>query len=209
MTRQELSVASGIPDGGGLTKVIDEMVAYGLISRSYNYKKKVNGNYYKLSDFFSLFYFRFLKTLREHDPHFWTNFLSYPAHRTWCGYAFERLCMAHIHQIKQKLGISGVITETYTFRSSKQKGGAQIDLVIDRTDDVINLCECKYTGRPYELMDTDAADLDRKKDVFIQETGTKKSIHITMITANGLVQNAYRNDVQSEITLDDLFLPTL
>ncbi|MCL2164528.1 MAG: AAA family ATPase [Oscillospiraceae bacterium] len=209
MTRQELSVASGISDGGGLTKVLDEMEACGLLGRSYDYIRKRNGDYYKLIDFFSLFYYKFIKTQKGQDPHFWTNFLSYPAHRIWCGYAFERLCLAHISLIKQKLGISGVITDTYTFRSSRQKGGAQIDLVIDRRDDTINLCECKYTGGPYTLTDADAVDLKRKKAVFLEETGTKKSIHQTMITANGLVQNAYRNEIQSEITLDDLFQPVL
>ena len=94
-----------------------------------------------------------------------------------------------------------------TFRSSQKKGGAQIDIVIDRRDGTINLCECKFTNAEYTLTAADSADLLRKKDVFLRETGTKKSIHMTMITANGLTQNAYRNDVQSEIVLDDLFLP--
>jgi AAA+ ATPase superfamily predicted ATPase len=210
MTRQELSAAVGISDGGGLTKVLAELEACGLIAGSPDIRKRRNGEYYKLVDFFSLFYFRYLKAgKRRGAPHFWTNYLSDPAHRAWCGYAFERLCMAHIRQIKQKLGIAGVITETYAFRSSAKKGGAQIDLLIDRRDGTINLCECKYTGRPYELTEKDANDLERKKDVFLKETGTKKSIHITMITANGLVQNAYRNNIQSEITLDDLFQPVL
>ena len=88
-----------------------------------------------------------------------------------------------------------------------QMGGAQIDLVIDRRDDIINLCECKYSGSPYKLTAEDVAGLERKKTVFLNETCTKKAIHMTMIAANGLVQNAYRNEVQSEITLDDLFLP--
>ena len=205
LTRQELSAASGVSDGGGLTKTLEEMEACGLLSRSFDYKRKKRGDYYTLVDFFTLFYFRFLKPQKGHDPHFWTNFLSNPAHYSWCGYAFERLCMAHIDQIKQRLGISGVITETYTFRSAEQKGGAQINLVIDRRDDTINLCECKYTRTPYEMTDTAAADLERKKAVFVRETGTKKSIHMTMISASGLVQNEYRNDIQSEITLDDLF----
>ena len=205
MTRQELSATSGISDGGGLTNILSEMEACGLVDRSYEFKRRKNGDYYKLIDFFSLFYYKFLKVQKVHDPHFWTNFLSYPAHRAWCGYAFERLCMTHIRQIKQRLGISGVITEIYTFRSIRQKGGAQIDIIIDRRDDVINLCECKYSGMPYELTETDAVSLERKKAVFLEETGTKKAIHMTMITANGLVQNAYRNEIQSEITLDDLF----
>ena len=98
-----------------------------------------------------------------------------------------------------------MITNIYAFRSAKQKGGAQIDLLIDRKDDVINLCECKYANKPYELSEKDAAALERKRDVFLSETGTKKSIHLTMITANGLVQNAWRNEIQAEIVLDDLF----
>ena len=208
ITRQELSAASGVSDGGGLTNVLREMEACGLVGRNYDYKYKKNGDYYKLIDFFSLFHFKFLKPQKGNDPHFWTNFLSYPANRSWCGYAFERLCMAHINQIKKKLGISGVLTENYAFRSSAgQMGGAQIDLVIDRRDDIINLCECKYSGSPYELTATDIADLERKKAVFLNETGTKKAVHMTMIAANGLVQNAFRIEVQSEITLDDLFLP--
>jgi hypothetical protein len=113
--------------------------------------------------------------------------------------------MAHIDQIKQKLGISGVITEVFAFRSSRQKEGAQIDIVIDRRDNTINLCECKFTSEPYKLTESDVNDFHRKRSVFLDETGTRKAIHLTMITSNGLVQNAYRNEIQSEITLDDLF----
>ena len=209
MTRQELSKATGISDGGGLTKVLDELTASGLIGQSFDYLKKKSGACYKLIDFFSLFYFKFLNTQKGHDPHFWTNFHTAPAHSVWRGYAFERLCFAHIRQIKQKLGIHGVITEVYTFRSFQKKGGCQIDLIIDRRDDTINLCECKYSAKPYELTEKDAADIERKKAVFMRETGTKKSIHITMVTSNGLIQNAFRNEIQSEILLDDLFQPIL
>ena len=207
MTRQELSAASGVSDGGGLTKVLSELESCGLVGRSPDIRKRRNGDYFKLIDFYSLFYFKYLKNRKGTDPHYWTNYLSDPAHGAWCGYAFERLCMAHIGQIKQRLGISGVITSVYAFRSSQQKGGAQIDIVIDRRDDTINLCECKYSNKPYTLTEKDASDLERKKDVFVRETLTKKSIHMTMITANGLVHNAYRNDIQAEIILDDLFQP--
>jgi len=208
MTRQELSLRSGISDGGGLTKILDEMESCGLIARNLDFKKKKGGDYYKLIDFFTLFHFKFIQSQKSQDPHFWTNFLSYPAHKSWCGYAFERLCMAHIEQIKLKLGISGVISEIYAFRSAKTgQPGAQIDLVIDRRDDVINICECKFTGLAYELTEEDILDLERKKTVFLRETGTKKSILLTMITVSPLVHNAYRNEIQSEISLDDLFAP--
>jgi hypothetical protein len=205
MTRQELSKATGITDGGGLSKVLDEMKACGLIDFSLDFHKKRNGEYYKLVDFFSLFHFKFIKTQKKRDQRFWTNFLSFPAHRAWCGFAYKRLCMTHIDRIKQKLGISGVITEVFTFRSSQNKDGAQIDIVIDRRDNTINLCECKFTIDPYKLTESDINDFKRKRAVFLDETGTKKSIHLTMITSNGLIHNAYRNEIQSEIILDDLF----
>ena len=207
LTRQELMVSCGISNGGGLTKVLSELESCGFITRSYDINRKRNGEYYKLIDFFTLFYFKYLKKRVSTEPHYWTNYLSDPAHASWCGYAFERLCAAHIRQIKQKLGISGVITEVYTFRSSLQKGGAQIDILIDRRDDTINLCECKFSSKPYTLTEFDIEDLENKKMVFLKETNKKKSIHITMITANGLTHNAYNNEIQAEITLDDLYFP--
>jgi len=207
LTRQELSAASGISDGGGLSKVLDELAACGFIDSSRDFKKKKSGDYYKLADFYSLFHFKFLQKQKARSARLGSNYLSNPAHSGWRDYAFARLCQAHVRQIKQKLGISGVITQTYAFRSSQSKDGCRIGLIIDRRDAIINLCECKYTVQPYELTANDAADLERKKAVFLQETGTKKSIHTTLISANGLVHNAYCNKIQAEITLDDLFQP--
>ena len=209
MTRQELSAMCKISDGGGLSKVLAELESCGLIGRSFDINRRKNGDYYNLIDFYSLFHFKYLKSRKGSDPHYWTNYLSDPAHRAWCGYAFERLCLAHVSQIKQKLGISGVITEVYAFRSLQQKGGAQIDLILDRRDDTMNLCECKYSNKPYALTEKDLLELERKEEVFLSETGCKKAIHLTMISAQGLVANAYRNEIQAEITLDDLFNPTL
>jgi len=207
LTRREISETSGISDGGGLTKVLIELESSGFISRHCDIFHKKDGDYFKLVDFFTLFYHRYLRNRKSTDRGFWTNYLAEPGHRAWCGYAFERLCMLHIDQIKQRLGISGVISEVYTFRSKLKKGGAQIDIVIDRRDSTINLCECKFSGAAYTITSEDAASLENKRDVFLQETKTKKSIHMTMIAANGLTHNAYCNDIQAVITLDDLFLP--
>jgi len=205
LTRKEISEASGISDGGGLTKVLIELESSGFISRHSDIFHKKDGDYFKLMDFFTLFYYRYLRNRKNTDRRFWTNYLSEPGHRVWCGYAFERLCMLHIDQIKQRLGISGVISEVYAFRSKLKKGGAQIDIVIDRRDGVINLCECKFSGDAYTITSEYAASLENKRNVFIQETKTKKAIHMTMIAANGLTHNAYCNDIQAVITLDDLF----
>ena len=126
-------------------------------------------------------------------------------HRAWCGYAFEQLCRLHIKQMKEKLGILGVSTYTASWRSKGTTPGAQIDLLISRRDGVINLCEMKYSKHPHMITKAEATELERKKSVFISETGTKSAVHITMVTTWGLEKKGYSSIAQSEIVLDDLF----
>jgi hypothetical protein len=185
--------------------VITELEQCGFIESHDDYNKRRNGEYYKLIDFFSLFYLKYVEPNKSRDEHYWTNYLLDPAHRTWCGYAFERVCMAHASQIKSRLGISGVTTNIYAWRSTDAKPGAQIDMIIDRKDGVINLCEIKYTVEKYAISKSDDENFRRRQAAFLTETGTKSALHQTMITTSGLEHNAYRNDIQSEITLDDLF----
>jgi predicted AAA+ superfamily ATPase len=206
LSRQEIIAASGIPDGGGLTKILNELEQCDLIASYRDYNKRRNGEYYKLIDFYSLFYLKFIKSNKQQDENFWTNYMLTPSHRTWCGYAFERVCLAHTKQIKAKLGISGVLSNVFAWRSFDSKPAAQIDMVIDRKDGVINLCEIKYSLNRYALDKADNDDLERKRVAFLAETGTKSALHQTMVTTYGLENNAYRNGIQSEITLDDLFL---
>ena len=123
----------------------------------------------------------------------------------WSGYAFEQLCRIHVRQIKVKLGIPGVSTNTASWRSKGSNPGAQIDLLISRRDGVINLCEIKYTKHPYEISRDYAEQMERKKEVFAMETGARSALHLTMITTFGIAKKGYYSIVQSEITLDDLF----
>lgn len=126
----------------------------------------------------------------------------------WRGLAFERLCLEHIRQIKAKLGIAGVAVEVYAWRqrgTSQGVPGVQIDLLLDRRDGIVNLCEMKYTDGEYVL---DKEELDRiiaRKEAFRTVCGGKESIHVTLITANGLCHNKYSGNIQSELTLADLF----
>jgi AAA+ ATPase superfamily predicted ATPase len=205
LTRQEIIEQSHIPDGGGLTKALTELVQCGFLESYDDFNKQRNGEYYKLIDFFSLFYLKYRKDNTSRDEHYWTNYLLDPAHRTWCGYAFERVCMAHASQIKSKLGINGVIATIYSWRSKDAKPSAQIDMLIDRRDGVINLCEIKYSVEKYTISKSDDDDFRRRRTAFLAETGTRSALHQTMITTYGLEHNAYRNNIQSEITLDDLF----
>ncbi|HOZ88540.1 MAG TPA: hypothetical protein PL029_12325 [Bacteroidia bacterium] len=128
-----------------------------------------------------------------------------PSHRAWSGYAYEQVCLAHIPQIKKALGISGIETETSSWKSLASANGAQIDLVIDRRDGVINLCEMKFSINPYTIDKSYAALLRNKAGTFKSETQTRKSVFITMVTTFGLQTNAYSGNVQNDLKMQALF----
>lgn len=135
-----------------------------------------------------------------------------PRRRIWQGYAFEQVCLHHIPQIKQKLGISGVLSEVcswackqFTDKNGTEHKGTQIDLVIDRRDETINLCEAKFSTDTYTITQDYANRLNSRKETFREVTGTRKSLHTTMITTYGLKNNKYTGNVQREVTMEDLF----
>ena len=143
------------------------------------------------------------------DPRFWTTSVGSPLESTWAGLSFELVCLEHVEQIKRALQIGGVHSRNYAWRCERPEDdsekGAQIDLLIDRDDGVVNVCEMKFSGKQYALKEADDLSVRNKKTAFRRETGTRKAIHVTYVTTFGLVRNAYANDVQSEVTLDDLF----
>jgi hypothetical protein len=153
-------------------------------------------------DPFILFYLKYVKDGKTGS---WLSYKDEGGYYAWRGLAYELVCQNHLVQIKQALGISGVETGAYAWRSEHTKPGVQIDLVIDRKDDVINLCEMKYSDRPYSIDAEYEKHLLYKAEVFRNETHPKKAIHLTMITVDGLEKNAYANSIQNEITGDELF----
>ena len=205
MSRTELSEASKLQPNGHLTEVLSELEQCDFIEKYTDFTKRKNGSYYFLKDPFSLFYLRYMKNNDTKDEYFWTNYAEDGGHRAWCGYAFEQLCRTHIKQMKEKLGILGVSTETTSWRSKDTTPGAQIDLLISRRDGVINLCEMKFSKHPYMITKAEASELERKKSVFLLETGVKNTVHITLVTAWGLEKKGYFSVAQSEIALEDLF----
>jgi hypothetical protein len=144
---------------------------------------------------------------RYNDEHFWTNFIENARHRAWSGYAFEQVCLAHIRQIKDRLGIAGVLTGVSSWRSHEvgTGAGAQIDLLIDRNDNVINLCEMKFSVAEFVINKKYDETLRNKKAAFIRETRTRKAVHLTMVTTYGVRRNEYSGQVQSEVRMEDLF----
>ena len=160
---------------------------------------------FQLTDFYTLFYYKFILGNHYHDEHFWSASVNSPLHGTWCGLSFEILCLIHLKQLKATLGISGVQTAACSWRSRTPGNNAQIDLLIDRKDDTVNLCEMKYSGKEFVIDKDYETVLQNKIESFISETGTRKSIILTMVTTEGVRQNSHSGIVQKEIVLNDLF----
>ena len=204
LTREEIIKETKL-QGGGLTTVLEELEQCGFI-RLYNaYEKIIKERLYQLIDFYSLFYLNFIKNNRRSDEHFWTNLIGNAKHRAWSGYAFEQVCMQHTPQIRHKLGIAGVVTYSAAWRSKKSEPATQIDLLIDRNDGIINICEMKYTDGEFVIDKKQNENLRNKKSTFINETQTRKAVHLTMLTTYGVKRNEYWNNIQSEATMSDLF----
>lgn len=205
LTREEISKKSKMPTGGGLTRLLNELEESGFIRRYTPLGKKLRNSLYQLSDFFSLFHIRFIKERKTFDNDYWIKMIDSPKHRAWSGYAFEQVCLAHLPQIKKALGISGVETATSSWRDTGSANGAQIDLVIDRRDGIINVCEMKFSMGEYIIDKKYDAELRNKMATFRSETRTKKSVFLTMITTFGLQGNRYSGNVQQNLTMDILF----
>ncbi|MDR0725706.1 MAG: ATP-binding protein [Prevotellaceae bacterium] len=204
MTRDEICKASKL-QGGNLTKTLEELELCGFIQSYNTFNKKVKDKLYQLIDFYTLFYLNYIQTNKYGNERFWTTFMGSAKHRAWSGYAFEQVCLAHVKQIKQKLGITGVLTNVASWRSRNSEQGAQIDLIIERKDDVINLCEMKYANTEFVIDKKYEYNLRNKREAFINETKTRKTVHLTMITTYGVKRNEYSGLIQSEVKMNDLF----
>lgn len=207
MSRVELLETLGVETTGRLSEALETLEASGFIRtyRSYGAKKK--NTIYQLIDNFTLFHFRFLEKPST-DEHFWSSTLASPAQAVWRGLAFERLCLQHLPQIRGALGVGSVHVEAYGWRfrgNETYPDGVQIDLVLDRADNVVNICEMKYSAGVFAIDKAYDEELGRKAMTFAGVTGTKKALHLTLVTANGLLQNQYSSRVQSVVSLDELF----
>lgn len=205
LNRLEIIKQSGLSNNGGLSIMLKELEACGFIRRYEPFGKVKKEALYQLVDFFTLFYFRFILKNRYKDEHFWTSSQGSSVHRAWSGYAFEMLCLCHIRQIKKALGISGIQSLVSSWRSEISEEGAQIDLVIDRKDQTVNLCEMKYSITEFAIDKKYDAILRNKQAAFLAETKTRKSLQLTFVTTYGVKPNAYSSRVQSEVLLEDLF----
>lgn len=212
LTRNEIIERCKLSDNGKLTEVLDDLCCCDFIRRYTSFDKRQRDVVYQLTDLFSLFHLHYVRTSSGMDETFWTDTIDSPSHRAWCGYAFEQVCLHHVRQIKRTLGIEGVQTNVCAWRTSGQSGirggsqsGAQIDLIIDRRDQTINLCEIKFSLHPFEITPSYLDHIVQRRELFRKTTGTKKALHLTFITTYGLADNAQKGMIQSEVTMDNLF----
>ena len=148
----------------------------------------------------------------KRQNHFWHNMQDNPARRTWEGYAFEQICLHHIPQIKQKLRIGGTLSDIcswlckpFTDANGISYKGTQIDLLIDRRDQVIDLCEIKYSNKEYAITHDYDERLRTRKETFRAVTSTRKTLQVVLITTYGLVKTKYSANIHDIVTLEDLF----
>lgn len=206
LSREEIVTMSAIQNGGGLTTMLRELEESGFISRSYPYGKKIRDSIYRLTDQYSLFYLKFIKDQKQSGSGSWLNRIDNPVWRAWSGYAYENICLQHIDALKRALGISGVYTEESSWLDKDRS--VQIDLLIDRRDHVINLCEIKFTLEPFSLTKAYKEEFENKLFTFKEETQTRKSVFPTLITTYGLKENIHSlGFIQNTITMDGLFEP--
>jgi len=203
--RDEIAAAARIKGGGTLTKVLADLVSCGFVREYLAFGKQKRDRVFQLTDPFALFHLTFATKQKRYAGNFWLHFSTTPAHSAWSGYAFELACLLHLPQIKQSLGISGVLTEASSWRSKAVTPGAQIDLVLDRSDNLIHLCEMKFSSTEYSIDKAYSAKLSQKRNAFLAETGTRKAAHTTLVTTYGLKQNIFSAEVLFQITMNGLF----
>jgi AAA+ ATPase superfamily predicted ATPase len=205
LSRNEIVETTKLESGGGLTEVLQNLEYCGFIRSYSSFDKKKRNVLYQLVDPFTLFYYRFIEKNVYNDEHFWSNSLDTPMRNSWAGYAFEILSLLHVKEIKEALSIAGIQSLVSSWRSEKSSPGAQIDLIISRKDEIINLVEIKFSNMKYVITKSYEENLKNKMAAFKTETKTRKAVHLLMLTTYGLTKNRYSEIAQKELVLNDLF----
>jgi AAA+ ATPase superfamily predicted ATPase len=206
LSRKELIEISKLSDGGAVSEVLEELTWCNFITVTNSFGKTKKDSVYRLTDEFSLFYLKFMHKKNNVN---WLQLSNTTQWKSWSGYAFENICFKHLPQIKKCLGIEGVFTEFYSFKAigNKENNGTQIDLIIDRNDGIINLCEIKFYDKKFSFSKATTQVIQNKIEVFMRETKTRKTIFPTLITSFGTEKNEYTTGfIQQEISLENLLV---
>ena len=200
LTRADLLNKTNISTGGQFSKSLEELILSGFVLKYDSYREKSKTTLYRIYDEFCLFHLQFMIPFKGSK---WTSVYQKQKYRTWCGYAFETICLKHIKEIKKGLECDQIESKNYTWSSSK----AQVDLVVDRDDNTVNLCEIKYYSGDYELDASDLKKLRNRETQFRAVKEPKKGLKTAVITTWGVKQNLYSKAiVRSIVTMKSLFI---
>jgi len=190
---------------GSVSSKLKALCDCGFLKEYSSYLDGRKRTLYRCADYFTFFYLRFVRDHQGKDPHFWSSMIQTPARISYEGYAFEWICFDSNESIKKALGISGVLSDVYTWTNRNSDQGVQIDMVIDRHDRIVNLCEIKYTSKPYEISKEEWWGLSGKIEAFMAAQKARKTVFLTIVSAEGLKKTGYASRVNQVVTLDDLF----
>ena len=206
LTRDEIIACTGLADGGRFGRYLEELEECGFIRRYRAIGTKVKGALYQLVDNYTLFYLDFVEGFDKDGAKRWTDRLETPEYYSWVGRAFGKVCLQHVVNIKRKLEIGGVRTSEYAWRGTADDGrNVQIDMLIDRNDGIIDICEMKYTKEPYALREEEWSRLSLRRKALRDSVSKDKAIHIVMVTDQPMRQNPWSKEVVGFVTAEDLF----
>ncbi|MEM9721587.1 MAG: ATP-binding protein [Bacteroidota bacterium] len=208
LSRAEILKRINLNDGGGFSTLLKELEQSGFISSFVPFNKRKKETLYRLTDNYSLFYLKFIRGIPKNESGNWKNLSETQSWKSWSGYAFENICLQHIDRIKQALGISGIYSRHFSFfsKSSDEHPGVQIDLLIDRKDNSISLCEVKFYNDNFLLSKEEAEKIRIKRSLFKKLSKTRKQIFLVFITSYGLLENKHSIGlIDQHLTMDDLF----
>lgn len=198
LTRDDIIRKSKVASGGTFTKSLNELIQSGFVTEYKRFQKVRKESLFRLSDEYSLFY---LKYIQGNTDGSWTTLFNSRSYVSWSGFAFETVCMKHTYQIKKALGLTGIHSNSYSWQNEK----AQIDLLIDRSDNCINLCEMKFSTSEFEIKKRYKEELRNKKDALIKDLVKRKNVFITMVTTYGMKHNIHSTITDNQVTMDALF----
>lgn len=207
-TQESIAENAGISQGGSLSNMLKALIGSDFVLRYIPFGCSKREEHYKLIDPFCIFYLRFVPDNSSYPTSFWQQNQTSQSIVSWRGFAFEEVCLHHIPQIKQALGIQGVLTKesSWAVRGTNEEEGAQIDLLIERADHVINMCEMKFYGEDFAVDKAYYQKLNNRLKRLSEKIPKRYIVHSTLVTTYGLIYNEYSGAFQQTITIDNLFL---
>ena len=209
LTREEIIKAGELESNGQISRVMEDLIECGFVRKYCHNNKKIRDAIYQLVDCYSLFYYQFVRNAHNVDEDYWVRLMKTPTYHTWCGLSFERVCLLHTKQIKAALGISGIMANIFSWhvKKNEEHPGVQIDLLIDRADNTVNVCEMKYAPKGFSITSSEVENMNTKLRILEMYLPKYKSVQPVLITSNGAVRNQHFFEFPLQITADQLFLP--